>query len=220
MRRFTNLVSQLTKFPTFAAYITQTSMIAYLKGAITHKSPTFIVIECGGVGYHVNITLHTYAQIEKHESAKILTHQIIREDSHTLYGFAEDAERRLFQHLISVSGVGPSTAQLLLSSMQPDEARSAVISEDVSAFSKVKGIGPKTAKRIILDLKDKLVKESGEEPLTILAQDNTIREEALSALVALGFSRIEVQKTLNKILKEQPASSVEALIKLALRNLS
>jgi len=195
-------------------------MIAYLKGAITHKSPTFIVVECGGVGYHVNISLHTYAQIEKRETVKILTHQIIREDSHILYGFADDAERKLFQHLISVSGVGPATAQLMLSSMQPDEARDAVISENVAAFKSVKGIGPKTAKRIILDLKDKLVKESDVEPLTVLPQDNTIREEALSALVALGFSRIEVQKTLNKILKEQPASSVEELIKLALRKLS
>jgi Holliday junction DNA helicase RuvA len=195
-------------------------MIAYLKGAIMHKSPTFIVVECGGVGYHVNISLHTYAQIEKLETVKILTHQIIREDSHILYGFADDAERKLFQHLISVSGVGPATAQLMLSSMQPEEARDAVISENVAAFKSVKGIGPKTAKRIILDLKDKLVRESGEEPLTILPQDNTIREEALSALVALGFSRIEVQKTLNKILKEQPASSAEALIKLALRKLS
>lgn len=185
-----------------------------------HKSPTFIVVECGGVGYHVNISLHTYAQIEKLETVKILTHQIIREDSHILYGFADDAERKLFQHLISVSGVGPATAQLMLSSMQPEEARDAVISENVAAFKSVKGIGPKTAKRIILDLKDKLVRESGEEPLTILPQDNTIREEALSALVALGFSRIEVQKTLNKILKEQPASSAEALIKLALRKLS
>ena len=136
-------------------------MIAYLKGAITHKSPTFIVVECGGVGYHVNISLHTYAQIEKLETVKILTHQIIREDGHFLYGFAEEVERRLFQHLISVSGVGPATAQIMLSSMQPDEARQAVISENVAAFRNVKGIGPKTAKRIILDLKDKLVKESG-----------------------------------------------------------
>ncbi|HMO38468.1 MAG TPA: Holliday junction branch migration protein RuvA [Saprospiraceae bacterium] len=196
-------------------------MITYLKGNITHKTPTYIVVETGGVGYHVNISLHTYARIEKLETVKILTHLIIREDSHTLYGFAEEAERVLFLHLISVSGIGPATAQLLLSSMPPDEVRSAVISENAVAFGKVKGIGPKTAKRIILDLKDKLVKESGEEPLTILHQDNTIREEALSALVALGFSRIEVQKTLNKILKEQPVNnSVESLIKLALKHLS
>lgn len=196
-------------------------MITYLKGAITHKTPTYIVVETSGVGYHVHISLNTYAKIEKLESVKILTQLIIREDSHTLYGFADEAERTLFLHLISVSGIGPTTAQLLLSAMQPDEVRAAVIGENDAAFGKVKGIGPKTAKRIILDLKDKLVKESGEVPLTILPQDNTIREEALSALVALGFSRIEVQKTLNKILKEQPASnSVETLIKLALKHLS
>ncbi|MBK7871164.1 MAG: Holliday junction branch migration protein RuvA [Saprospiraceae bacterium] len=196
-------------------------MITYLKGIITHKTPTFIVVEVNGVGYHVHISLNTYIKVEKLESVKILTQLIIREDSHTLYGFADEAERTLFLHLISVSGIGPSTAQLLLSSMQPDEVRAAVIGENDAAFGKVKGIGPKTAKRIILDLKDKLVKESGEAPLTILPQDNTIREEALSALVALGFSRIEVQKTLNKILKEQPAgTNVETLIKLALKHLS
>ncbi len=196
-------------------------MISYLKGIITYKTPTFVIVEVNGLGYHVHISLHTYARIEKLESVKILTHLIVREDSHTLYGFAEEAERTLFQHLLSVSGIGPSTAQLLLSALPPDEVRAAIIGENAAAFGKVKGIGPKTAKRIILDLKDKLVKESGEMPLTILPADNTIREEALSALVALGFSRIDVQRTLNKILKEQPASdSVEVLIKLALKHLS
>ncbi len=196
-------------------------MITYLKGIITYKTPTFVVVETAGVGYHVNISLHTYIQIEKLESVKILTHLLIREDSHTLYGFSEETERNLFLHLLSVSGIGPTTAQLLLSSMNPDQIRSAIIAEDANSFSKVKGIGPKTAKRIILDLKDKIVKESGELPLTILPQDNTIREEALSALVALGFNRIEAQKTLNKILKEQPAvNNVEELIKLSLKQLS
>ncbi|HMN90018.1 MAG TPA: Holliday junction branch migration protein RuvA [Saprospiraceae bacterium] len=196
-------------------------MITYLKGIITFKTPTYIVVETAGVGYHVHISLHTYAQVEKLETVKILTHLVVREDSHTLYGFAEEPERQLFVLLISVSGIGPSTAQVMLSSMTPDEVRSAIISENAAALARVKGIGPKTAKRIILDLKDKLVKDSGETPLTILPQGNTIREEALSALVALGFSRIEVQKTLNKILKEQPAiSNVEELIKMALRQLS
>ncbi len=196
-------------------------MITYLKGIIAFKTPTYIVVETAGVGYHVHISLHTYAQVEKLETVKILTHLVVREDSHTLYGFAEEPERQLFMLLISVSGIGPSTAQVMLSSMTPDEVRSAIISENAAALARVKGIGPKTAKRIILDLKDKLVKDSGETPLTILPQGNTIREEALSALVALGFSRIEVQKTLNKILKEQPAiSNVEELIKIALRQLS
>ncbi len=196
-------------------------MITYLKGIIAFKTPTYIVVETAGVGYHVHISLHTYAQVEKLETVKILTHLVVREDSHTLYGFAEEPERQLFMLLISVSGIGPSTAQVMLSSMTPDEVRSAIISENAAALARVKGIGPKTAKRIILDLKDKLVKDSGETPLTILPQGNTIREEALSALVALGFSRIEVQKTLNTILKEQPAiSNVEELIKMALRQLS
>lgn len=197
-------------------------MITYLKGLLTYKTPTFVVVETGGVGYHVNISLNTYAQVEKLESVKILTHLIIREDSHTLYGFAEEAERTLFLHLISVSGVGPSTAQLVLSAMNPEEIRSAIVGENVVALSKVKGIGPKTAKRMILDLKDKLVKDGGIElPLTISPQNNTMREEALSALVALGFNRIEVQKALNKLLKEQPTiQNVEELIKLALKQLS
>lgn len=196
-------------------------MISYLKGEITFKTPTFIIVETGGVGYHVLISLHTYAQIEKLERVKIHTHLLIREDSHTLYGFAEESERSLFQHLISVSGVGPNTAQLLLSAMTPDEIRSAIIGENEQAFSKVKGIGPKTAKRIILDLKDKMVKSSGDAPLSLLPQDNTAREEALSALVALGFARVQVQKALNAVLKEKPsAGNVEELIKLALRQLS
>ena len=197
-------------------------MITYIKGLLTYKTPTFIVVETGGVGYHINISLNTYTQVEKLESVKILTQQIIREDSHTLYGFAEEAERTLFLHLISVSGVGPSTAQLVLSSMTPEEIRSAIISENAALLGKVKGIGPKTAKRIILDLKDKLVKDGGAEvSLTISSQNNTIREEALSALVALGFNRIEVQKALNKLLKEQPTiHNVEELIKLALKQLS
>lgn len=197
-------------------------MITYVKGNITHKSPTYIVVEAGGIGYHINISLHTYAQIEKLEALKILTHQHIKEDSHTLYGFAEAAERSLFVHLISVSGIGPNTAQLMLSAMNPDEMRAAVVGEDVNALKRIKGVGPKTAKRIILDLKDKLLKDAGDQAPTLAPQiDNTIREEALSALVALQFNRIQAQKALNKVLKTQPSSvNVEALIKLALKELS
>lgn len=199
-------------------------MITYIKGEITFKNPTFIVVEAGGgVGYHINISLHTYTKIEKLERVKILTTLLIKEDSHTLYGFADDSERSLFGLLISVAGVGPATAQLALSALSPDEIRAALIGEDEAAFKKVKGIGPKVAKRLILDLKDKVLKESGDAPLTTLsAKDNTMREEALSALVALGFVRIAAQKALNKLLKE-PATditSVEQLIKLALKELS
>ncbi|MBK8041825.1 MAG: Holliday junction branch migration protein RuvA [Haliscomenobacter sp.] len=197
-------------------------MIACLKGEITFKNPAFVILETGGVGYQVFISLYTYSRIEKLEQVKILTHVHIKEDSHTLYGFADENERSLFRHLISVTGIGPSTAQIVLSSMQPDEVRAAILGERDDAFRNVRGIGPKTAKRIILDLKDKLSKEGGEIPsITLAPANNTMREEALSGLVALGFNRILVQKALNKILKEQPAiSNVEALIKQALRELS
>lgn len=196
-------------------------MISYIKGEITFKNPTFLVVEVAGIGYHVNISLYTYAKVEALEKIKILTHQVIKEDSHTLYGFADSDERSLFRNLISVSGIGPSTAQVVLSSLNPEEVRAAIIGENVPAFKAVKGIGPKTAKRLILDLKDKLLKESDGAPISIAAVDNTLREEALSALVALGFARISVQKALNKIIKSQPGiRKVEDLIKLALRELS
>ena len=195
-------------------------MISYVKGQITFKNPTYLIVETGGIGYHINISLHTYAKVESLEKVKLLTHLHIKEDSHTLYGFAEEAERSLFVHLISVSGIGPNTARVVLSSMNPDEVRSSIVGENVTAFNKVKGIGPKTAKRIILDLKDKIVKESGDAPISIAAVDNTLRQEALSALVALGFSKIKVQKVLNQILREQPkVENVEILIKLALKKL-
>jgi holliday junction DNA helicase RuvA len=199
-----------------------TIMITYVKGNITHKSPTYIVVEAAGIGYHINISLHTYAQVEKLEAVKILTHLYIKEDSHTLYGFADAAERSLFAHLISVSGIGPNTAQLMLSAMNPEEMRAAVVGEDVNALKRIKGVGPKTAKRIILDLKDKLLKDAGGEASALAPQmDNTIREEALSALVALQFNRIKAQKALNKVLKTQPSdANVEILIKLALKELS
>lgn len=196
-------------------------MITYIKGVLTFKNPTFVVVETGGIGYHINISLHTYAQIEKAEKVRLLTHLQIKEDSHTLYGFAEATERHLFRLLISVSGVGPATAQIALSSLTPDQLRAAIISEDVATFKRVKGIGPKTAKRIILDLKDKVLKDSGETPILATSQDNTLREEALSALLALGFARPQVQRTLNRLLREQKSiDSSEALIKQALRELS
>jgi holliday junction DNA helicase RuvA len=197
-------------------------MIDYIKGEIAFKNPTFVVIEtAGGVGYRINISLNTYSKIESMEKVTLLTSLQIREDAHILFGFAEEAERVLFTQLISVSGIGPSTAQVLLSGMSVDEARSAILGENEVAFSKVKGIGPKTAKRIILDLKDKIKKDGGDISLNLQPHGNKIREEALSALVSLGFVRMNVQKVLNKILQEQPAlNNVEELIKLALKQLS
>lgn len=197
-------------------------MIAYVKGPITHKTPTYVIIEAGGIGYHINISLYTYSKIETNVSVQLLTYFHVKEDGQTLYGFSEETERDLFIKLISVSGIGPNTARILLSSITPQEARTAIISEDVRTLNGVKGIGPKTAKRLILDLKDKLMKDSGEGDIVLSnAGSNTFREEALSALTTLGFNRIRVQKVLNKVLKENTAvPNSETLIKLALKNLS
>jgi Holliday junction DNA helicase RuvA len=196
-------------------------MIAYIKGEITHKNPAFVVVEAAGLGYHIHISLHTYAQIEKLEVVKLLIHQVIKEDAHLLYGFATDAERSLFRLLLSVTGVGPTSAQLVLSALSPDELRAAIVGENEATFKRVRGIGPKTAKRIILDLKDKVIKDGGEEISFTVAADGQLREEALAALVSLGFARPQVQRVLNTILRDHAGlQSAEQLIKLALRELS
>lgn len=198
-------------------------MYAYLKGEITYRSPAFIVVEAGGVGYHVNVPLSTYTAIHGQERTTIYTHLIVREDAHTLYGFATQVERSLFVQLIGVTGVGATTAQLILSSMSVDEVRAAVIGEQAHVLQRVKGIGAKTAKQIILDLKSKLSKEATDAGAVLLPTlaDSQAREEALSALIALGFQRIAVQKALNVVLKESPnLMRVEDLIKAALKALA
>ena len=196
-------------------------MISYIKGAITFKAPTYIIVEAGGIGYRVNISLHTYAKVEKLEQVKILTHFHVKEDSQTLFGFAEADERELFAHLISVSGVGPATAQVVLSTLPPDELRMAIISENEASLRKVKGIGPKAAKQIILDLKNKLMKSGGEMTIPSSPANNTMRQEALSALLSLQVNKIQAQKALNKAVQAQPGiASVEELVRLALKQLS
>ena len=196
-------------------------MIAYLKGKITYKSPTFIYVECVGVGYHVNISLQTYREIEEKEEVKILTYYHVKEDGQSLYGFYDARERTMFVQLISVSGVGVNTARVMLSTLTVDELRAAIINEQVAVLNKIKGIGPKTAKRVILDLKDKVMKESGSMDAIVAPASNTIREEALSAMVALGFPKSTVQKQLNTILTNRSdISKVEDLIKAALKQLS
>jgi len=196
-------------------------MITYVKGPLTHKNPSFVVIEASGLGYHINVSLYTYTKIEKAESAKLLTHFHVKEDQQTLYGFYDETERSFFRLLISVNGVGPATALVVLSSMNPEDFRAAVIGEDVASIRRVKGIGPKTAQRIILDLKDKMMKESMDGPTMLSPQSNTQRAEALSALVNLGFARPAVQRALNRVFaaNASPGSS-ETIIKLALRELS
>ncbi len=197
-------------------------MYAYLKGEITYRSPAFITLEVNGIGFHVNIPLSTYTALQGQERSTIYTHLIVKEDSHTLFGFATQVERGMFVQLIGVTGVGATTAQLILSSMTVDEVRAAVIGEQAHVLQKVKGIGAKTAKQIILDLKSKLTKEAPDAPSLLPSMaDGIVREEALSALIALGFNRIAVQKAINAVIRENPnVAKVEDLIKLALKALA
>jgi Holliday junction DNA helicase RuvA len=197
-------------------------LIAYLNGLITHKTPTFIYVDCNGVGYHVNISLHTYSRLEKLEKIKIFTYLNVKEDEQSLYGFFDDEERALFILLISVSGIGVNTARVILSYMTPEEVRTAIIHENAVALGKVKGIGPKTAKRIILDLKDKVIKETGIEQVILLSpENNTIRNESLSALIALGFPKLVVEKQIKAVLDKNPdISHVEDLIKQVLKQMN
>ncbi len=203
-------------------FFTLAAMYAYLKGEITFRSPAFIALEVNGIGFHINIPVSTYSAIEGQERATIYTHLIVREDAHTLFGFATQTERNMFVQLIGVTGVGATTAQLILSSMSVDEVRSAIIGEQAHVLQRVKGIGAKTAKQIILDLKSRLTKEAPDGAAVLLpAADNAMREEALSALMALGFNRIAVQKALNQVLKETVSvGKVEDLIKLTLKALA
>ncbi len=197
-------------------------MIAYLNGIITHKTPTYIYVDCNGVGYHVNISLNTYSKLEKLDKVKIFTYLNVKEDEQSLYGFFDDEERVLFVLLISVSGVGVNTARVILSYMTPDEVKTAIIHENAVALGKVKGIGPKTAKRIILDLKDKVIKETGNEQIILLSPETgTIRNEALSALIALGFPKPAVEKQIKFVMeKTNNITQVEDLIKLVLKQMS
>jgi len=193
-------------------------MIDYIKGTVTRVTPTFLIIETGGIGYYINISLNTYTKLEGKTEFRILIHEVIREDAHQLFGFADKEERDIFRLLISVSGVGASTARMMISSLNPEEIEKAVIGSDVNTLKSVKGIGLKTAERIIVDLKDKVGKQSGTGEIFALA-DNTRREEALSALVMLGFARGAVLKTLDRIVREEKNLTVEEIIKRALKNL-
>lgn len=194
-------------------------MIHHIKGRLTEKSPTHAVIEAGGVGYFLNISLVTFSKISNDENCTLYTHLSIKEDAHTLYGFAEKSEREIFRKLISVSGVGASTARVMLSSLSSDEITAAIITGDVDTLKSIKGIGAKSAQRIIVDLKDKLGKIEGLEQNILTFSNNSSRDESLSALLALGFTKNSVDKVLNNVLKSQPDLGVEGLIKEALKNL-
>jgi Holliday junction DNA helicase RuvA len=193
-------------------------MIDYIKGNITQITPTFLTIETGSIGYSVNISLTTFAKLEGKNDYKILIHEVIREDSHQLFGFADKEERDIFRSLISVTGIGAATARMMLSSLNPAEIEKAIIGSDVNLLKSVKGIGLKSAQRIIVDLKDKFGKQAGTGEIFAFA-DNTRREEALSALVMLGFAKSAVLKVLDKIIREEKNLTVEDLIKRALKNL-
>lgn len=195
-------------------------MIAFLKGKLVLKEPTFVIIEVNGVGYQVSISLNTFSEIKDKEDIRLLTYLQVREDAHILYGFSNEAERTMFQHLIGVNGVGPGTAMVVLSYLPPEELKSAIIQDNVGALQAVKGIGGKTAQRIILELKDKLRKSPvGESSQISGISHNTIRQEALSALMTLGIGRGAAEKSVDTVLKKSGNTiSLEELVKLALRN--
>jgi Holliday junction DNA helicase RuvA len=193
-------------------------MYEFIRGAVANLNPASVVVDAGGIGYFINISLNTYSKINGKQEVNLLIHQVVREDAHVLYGFAEKQERDLFRNLISVSGVGASTAIMMLSSLNPDEISAAVATGNVDVLKAVKGIGAKTAQRIIIDLKDKLGKmpESGQ---ILISPDNTLRNEALSALVMLGFAKKDADKAVSKIIKDDPEATVERVIKTALKRL-
>lgn len=193
-------------------------MIAQIKGRLVEKTPTYVVIDCGGVGYEINISLNTFSALDNEELCFLYTHFIVREDAQLLYGFKEKSERELFRLLISVSGVGASTAMMILSSLSPKETQQAILGGDVNTLKSVKGIGAKSAERIIIDLRDKIAKVEGAESISI-SSNNTIKEEALSALIMLGFAKNPAEKALTKIMSLGEDLSVEELIKRTLKNL-
>jgi Holliday junction DNA helicase RuvA len=193
-------------------------MITHLQGKLVEKTPTEVIIDCNGVGYHVNISLHTYSLLPNAEAIKLFTYLQIKEDSHTLFGFVEKSEREIFKMLLSVSGIGASIARTMLSSLDPKQIIHAIASSDVVTIQSIKGIGSKTAQRAILDLKDKMLKLYDLDEVS-MSIGNTNKDEALSALEVLGFVRKVAEKVVEKIVKENPDATVETLIKHALKNL-
>ncbi|RRQ49411.1 Holliday junction branch migration protein RuvA [Maribacter algicola] len=193
-------------------------MIHHLKGKLIEKNPTHIIVECNGVGYFVNISLHTFSKLPDNELVNIYTHLQVKEDSHTLFGFSEKSEREIFRLLLSVSGIGSSTARTMLSSMSPVEIRDAIANGNVPSIQAIKGIGAKTAQRVILDLRDKILKMYDIDEVSAVP-NNTNRDEALSALEVLGFARKQAEKVVDKVISQDPSLSVENIIKLALKNL-
>ena len=196
-------------------------MIAFLKGKLVHRDPTHVIIDVQGVGYQLQISLQTFSEIKEQENVMLHTHLNIREDAHVLFGFSSPAEKKLFQQLISVNGVGPSTAIVMLSYMNTSELKSAIVREDAVSLQSIKGIGGKTAQRVIIELRDKLKKETWEEtqPAISLGAHNTMRNEALSALLTLGLPKAAAEKSVDTVLKKSGNTiTLEDLVKQALKN--
>jgi len=193
-------------------------MITYIQGKLVEKNPTDVIIDCNGVGYLLNISLHTFSQIPNNEHLKLFTHFQVKEDSQTLYGFSSLAEREIFRLLISVSGIGSSTARTMLSSLTPKQVREAIATNNVALIQSIKGIGAKTAQRVIIDLKDKVLKIYDIDELSV-SQSNTHKDEALSALEVLGFTKKQAERVVDKIISAQTDANIETIIKLALKNL-
>ncbi|OYU82238.1 MAG: Holliday junction branch migration protein RuvA [Flavobacterium sp. BFFFF1] len=193
-------------------------MIAHIQGRLIEKTPTDVIIDCGGVGYHINISLHTYSLLPDSENIKLYTYLQVKEDAHTLFGFMQKSEREIFKMLLSVSGIGAGIARTMLSSLEPKQIVNAIGSGDVGTIQSIKGIGTKTAQRAILDLKDKVLKLYDLDEVSI-SQSNTNKEEALSALEVLGFNKKLAERAVDKIVRDQPDATVESIIKQALKNL-
>lgn len=193
-------------------------MIAHIQGKLVEKSPTEVVIDCNGVGYHINISLHTFSLLPSTDFVKLFTHLLVKEDSHSLFGFVEKSEKEIFKLLISVSGIGANIARTMLSSIDPRQIIQAIASGDVGTIQSIKGIGAKTAQRTILDLKDKVLKLYDLDDVSV-SQSNTNKDEALSALEVLGFVRKSSEKVVEKIVAAMPEATVETIIKQALKNL-
>ncbi len=196
-------------------------MITHLRGNIVELTPTHLILDCNGIGYYLNISLNTFSKLNQAQidDCKILTHLHVREDAHTLFGFFEQEERKIFLMLLSVSGIGASTAMMILSSLNSNEIRMAILKEDIVTLKSIKGIGMKSAQRIIIDLKDKMTDLQLNQGDVLIQNDNIKRNEALSALETLGFSVKDINKVLDNILSENPDLSVEQLIKMSLKKL-
>ncbi|MBQ8422093.1 MAG: Holliday junction branch migration protein RuvA [Bacteroidales bacterium] len=195
-------------------------MIDYIKGSVTELTPTEVILECYGIGYRILISLQTYEGLNGKSDATVYIHHYIREDEELYYGFASKDERELFRLLIGVSGIGASTARMMLSSLTAEEIRNAILSEDINKIKSIKGIGLKSAQRLILELKDKIVKGAGAESQALFStSSNAMVDEAVTALVMLGFTKANVNKAVSAVLKEKPAATLEEIIKLALKRL-